>query len=108
MTSQKKGNVLIIGGEGEFGKFLRQDILPSLGVTHLSLIERYTPREEHESSLEDARHVVLATPLADYAERACELIYQSSTLNDITTLWFIPSVQAAVWWAVSATLEIVA
>ena len=108
MTSQQKGNVLIIGGEGEFGKFLRQDILPSLGVTHVSLIERDTPREEHESSLEDARHVVLATPLAGYAEHACELIYQSRNLNDTTTLWLIPSVQAGVWRAVSATLELVA
>ena len=108
MTSQKKGNVLIIGGEGEFGQFLRQDILPSLGVTHVSLIERNTPREEHESALEAARHVVLATPLAGYAERACELIYQSRTLNDTTTLWLIPSVQAGVWRAVSATLELVA
>jgi len=108
MTSQKNGNVLIIGGEGEFGQFLRLDILPSLGVTHVSLIERNTPREEHESALEAARHVVLATPLAGYAERACELIYQSRTLNDTTTLWLIPSVQAGVWRAVSATLELVA
>ena len=57
---------------------------------------------------ETARHVVLATPLAGYAERACELIYQSRTLNDLTTFWLIPSVQAGVWRAVSATLELVA
>jgi len=107
MTSQDERSVLIIGGEGEFGQFLRQDILPSLGVIHVSVIERDTPREEHESCLEIARHVVLATPLAGYAERACELIYQSRTLNDITTLWLIPSVQAGVWRAVSATLELV-
>lgn len=100
--------MLIIGGAGEFGQFLRQDILPSLGVVHVSVIERDTPREDHQSSLETARHVVLATPLAGYAERACELIYQSRTLTEPTTLWLIPSVQAGVWRAVSATLELVA
>lgn len=100
--------MLIIGGAGEFGRFLRQDILPSLGVSHVSIIERNTPREDHHSFLEAARHVVLATPLAGYAERACELIYQSRTLNETTTLWLIPSVQAGVWRAVSATLELVA
>ena len=99
--------MLIIGGAGEFGRFLRQDILPSLGVTHVSIIQRDTPREDHQSFLETARHVVLATPLAGYAERACELIYQSRTLNQTTTLWLIPSVQAGVWRAVSATLELV-
>ena len=108
MTSQRERTVLIIGGEGEFGRFLRRDILPGLGEIHVSLIERDTPREEQESSLESARHVVLATPLAGYAERACELFYQSRILNDITTFWLIPSVQAGVWRAVSATLEIVA
>jgi len=71
------------------------------------VIERDTPREDHESSLDTARHVVLATPLAGYAERACELIYQSRSLNETTTLWLIPSVQAGVWRAVSATLELV-
>jgi prephenate dehydrogenase len=108
MTSQRETTVLIIGGEGEFGRFLRRDILPGLGEIHVSVIERDTPREEQESSLESARHVVLATPLAGYAERACELFYQSRALNDITTFWLIPSVQAGVWRAVSATLEIVA
>lgn len=108
MTSGLERNVLIIGGEGEFGRFLRRDILPSLGVIHVAVIERDTPREDHEPSLETARHVVLATPLAGYAERACELIYQSRTLNEATTLWLIPSVQAGVWRAVTATLELVA
>jgi prephenate dehydrogenase len=108
MKSQLDRSVLIIGGAGEFGRFLRQDILPSLGVIHVSIIERDTPREDHQSFLETARHVVLATPLAGYAERACELIYQSRTLNETTTLWLIPSVQAGVWRAVSATLELVA
>lgn len=108
MTSQREGTVLIIGGEGEFGRFLRRDILPGFGEIHVSVIERDSPREEQESCLKTARHVVLATPLAGYAERACELIYQSRTLNEITTFWFIPSVQAGVWRAISATLELVA
>lgn len=108
MKSQLDRSVLIIGGAGEFGRFLRQDIFPSLGVIHVSIIERDTPREDHLSFLETARHVVLATPLAGYAERACELIYQSRTLNETTTFWLIPSVQAGVWRAVSATLELVA
>jgi prephenate dehydrogenase len=108
MTSQLEKSVLIIGGDGEFGRFLRQDVLPSLGVTHVSVIERDTPREDYESSLNTARHIVLATPLAGYAERACELAYQSRALNETTTLWLIPSVQAGVWRAVCATLELVA
>jgi prephenate dehydrogenase len=108
MTSTQERSVLIVGGEGEFGRFLRRDILPSLGVIHVSVIERDTPREEHESLLKTARHIVLATPLAGYAERACELIHQSRTLNDTTTYWFIPSVQEGVWRAISATLELVA
>ena len=106
MTSPREKNVLIIGGEGEFGRFLRRDILPNLGALHVSVIERETPRDKHE--VEHARHVVLATPLAGYAERACELIYQSRALVDITTFWLIPSVQAGVWRATSATLELVA
>ena len=108
MTSQRERTVLIVGGEGEFGRFLRRDILPGLGEIQVSVIERDTPREEHESYLANARHVVLATPLAGYAERACELIYQSRALNHITTFWLVPSVQAGVWRAVSATLELVA
>ncbi len=108
MTKQHERTVLIIGGEGEFGRFLCQDILPSIGVIHVSVIERDTPREEHQSLLKNARHVVLATPLAGYAERACELIYQSRTIINETTLWLIPSVQAGVWRAASATLELVA
>jgi prephenate dehydrogenase len=108
MTSQRERTGLIIGGEGEFGRFLRRDILPGLGEIHVSVIERDTPRDEHESLLETARHVVLATPLAGYAERACELIYQSRSLNNNMTFWLIPSVQAGVWRAVSATLELAA
>jgi prephenate dehydrogenase len=108
VDKREQTNVLIIGGEGEFGQFLRHDILPGLGVIDVSVIERDTPREEHRSFLHKARHIVLATPLAGYAELACDLIYQSRQLNEVTTLWFIPSVQAGVWRAVSATLELVA
>jgi hypothetical protein len=72
MASQQDRSVLIIGGEGEFGRFLRRDILPSLAVTHVSVIERATPREEHEPLLKTARHVVLATPLAGYAANIAE------------------------------------
>lgn len=108
MTKHDQQSVLIIGGEGEFGRFLRQDILPEVGVLDVSVIERETPRDDHQSLLENARHVVLATPLAGYAERACELIYQSRTINETTTLWLIPSVQGGVWRAASATLELVA
>jgi prephenate dehydrogenase len=108
MTSRQGKGVLIVGGEGEFGRFLRRDILPSLAVTHVSVIERETPRDAHESYLETARHIVLATPLAGYAERACEMIYQSRTLTSPPTFWLIASVQAGIWRAVSATLELVA
>ena len=101
-------DVLILGGAGEFGQFLRHDILPSLGVKEVSVIERDTPREQHASLLERACHIVLATPLAGYAERACELVYQSRHLSQPTTFWLIPSVQAGVYRAVSATLELVA
>ena len=108
MKKVQDTDVLILGGAGEFGQFLRHDILPSLGVKEVSLIERDTPREQHASLLERARHIVLATPLAGYAERACELVYQSRHLSQPTTLWLIPSVQAGVYRAVSATLELVA
>jgi hypothetical protein len=46
--------------------------------------------------------------MAGYAERACELIYQCRSFDEPRTLWFIPSVQAGAWRAVSATLELVA
>ena len=108
MNPDQQINVLILGGEGEFGQFLRHDILPVLGVSDVSIIEREMPREQHASLLERARHVVLATPLAGYAERACDLIYQSRHLKKATTLWLIPSVQAGMFRAVSATLELVA
>ena len=108
MNRDERTSVLILGGDGEFGQFLRHSILPTLGVSDISIIERETPRERHVSLLEHARHVVLATPLAGYAERACDLIYQARHLKEPTTLWLIPSVQAGVYRAVSATLELVA
>lgn len=108
MIPQKPNTVVLIGGNGEFGQFLQHDILPGLGAVNVSVIERELSREEQAARLETARHIVLATPLAGYAERACELIYQSRDVKAATTVWLIPSVQAGVWRAVSATLELVA
>src|SRR2546425_11197556 len=96
--------VLIIGGRGEFGRFLQRDILPNLGVQSVLTIERETPLDQHVSLLQQARHVVLATPLADYAERAAEIVDECRDLQRPTTLWLIPSVQAGVWRAVTAML----
>src|SRR6266536_4600211 len=107
MVYQVRNAVLIIGGQGEFGQFLQQDILPILGIGNVVTIERETPREEHARLLQQARHILLATPLAGYAELACDLVYRCSGLQQPTTLWLIPSVQAGVWRAVTATLEIV-
>ncbi len=107
MVSQVRNAVLIIGGQGEFGQFLQQDILPILGIGNVVTIERETPREEHARLLQQARHILLATPLAGYAELACDLVYRCRGLQQPTTLWLIPSVQAGVWRAVTATLEIV-
>ena len=102
--SDKHDTVLIIGARGEFGQFLRRDILPSLGVDPLPTIERETPNSEHPSRLRHARHVVLATPLASYSERAGELAEQCQDLEAPTTLWLIPSVQAHVWRTVTGEL----
>jgi len=108
VTFEARKEVLIIGGEGEFGRFLRHDILPKLGVSSVSVVERATPRDEYPDILKSVRHIVLATPLAGYAELACELVYRCRNLEQPTTLWLIPSVQAGVWRAVEATLELVA
>jgi hypothetical protein len=97
--------VLIVGGLGEFGQFLQQRILPQLGINNVSAIDRETRPEEQAGSLKQARHVVLATPLAGYAELACDLVYQCRARETAVTLWFIPSVQAGVWRAVKGTLE---
>ncbi|MCM3873029.1 MAG: prephenate dehydrogenase/arogenate dehydrogenase family protein [Pyrinomonadaceae bacterium] len=108
MKSEEKESTLVIGGRGEFGQFLHLDILPMLGVDNVLTIERETPSDESFAELQRARHVVLATPLAGYAELACELVYRCRDLRGLTTIWLIPSVQAGVWRAVTATLEIVA
>jgi len=100
--------ILIVGGDGEFGRFLRHDILSHFGTLDVDVVERETSREEHAQKLQNARHVILATPLAGYAELACEQIYRCRHLRNRTTLWLVPSVQAGVWRAVSATLELVA
>ncbi len=107
MISEENQTTLVIGGRGEFGQFLQQDILPILGAGNILMIERETPRDESLMQLQRARHIVLATPLAGYAELACELVYRCRDLRAITTIWLIPSVQAGVWRAVTATLEIV-
>ena len=99
--------VAIIGANGEFGHFLQHDILPGLDASKVEHIERDTSREHRGAILERSRHIVLATPLAGYAEVACDLVYQLRQCDHNTTLWLIPSVQAGVWRAVSATLEIV-
>jgi prephenate dehydrogenase len=101
------GSTLVIGARGEFGQFLRQDILPILGVDRVLTNVRETPIEESLAQLQSSRHIVLATQLAGYAELACELVYRCRDLQSPTTIWLIPSVQAGVWRAVTATLEIV-
>jgi prephenate dehydrogenase len=108
VSIERQPHVLIIGGAGEFGNFLRHDILPHLGPVNISVVERETGRDEQAALLSKAQHVVLATPLAGYAELACEQVYRCRELRNRTTLWLIPSVQAGVWRAVSATLELVA
>ena len=100
-------NVLIVGGAGEFGQFLQRDILPPVCGKSVASVERDTPSEERRALLSQARHVVVATPLAGYAELACELVYSCRDLSESKTLWLIPSVQAGVWRAVTATLDMV-
>lgn len=106
MGSDKR-TTLVIGGRGEFGQFLQQDILPVLCGGRVLTNERETPIDETIEQLHAARHIVLATPLAGYAELACELVYRCRDLKARTTIWLIPSVQSGVWRAVIATLEIV-
>lgn len=105
MTSQNNSAVLIVGGRGEFGQFLQRDILPSLGVDDLLTIERKTPIEQQHDRLQQARHIILATPLADYDDRACDLVQQCQTIDEPLTLWLISSVQAKVWRSVVPLLS---
>jgi prephenate dehydrogenase len=107
MRTDERKPLVVVGGRGEFGQFLQQDILPLLGTSNILTIERETPMEESIAQLQRARHIVVATPLAGYAELACELVYRCRDLRTPTTFWLIPSVQAGVWRAVTATLEIV-
>ncbi len=99
--------MLIVGAGGEFGQFLQQDILPHICAKTVATIERETSSEEQKSLLKSARHVVLATPLAGYAQLACELVYRCRDASKPKTIWLIPSVQAGVWRAVTATLGMV-
>lgn len=99
--------VLIVGGGGEFGQFLQRDILPHICVKSVASVERETPVEEQKSLVKRARYVVVATPLAGYAELACELVYRCRDVSEPKTLLLIPSVQAGVWRAVTATLDMV-
>lgn len=99
--------VMIVGGAGEFGQFLQKDILPHICVKSFSSVDRETPNEEQKSLLKRARHVIVATPLAGYAQLACELVYRCRDVSESKTLWLIPSVQAGVWRAVTATLDMV-
>ena len=103
--SRDRDSVLIVGGRGEFGQFLQQSILPDLGIGNVVAIDRETTSVDHAAALLKARHIVLATPLAGYAELACELVDQCRAQETQTTLWFIPSVQAGVWRALTGALE---
>jgi prephenate dehydrogenase len=100
-------DMLIVGGAGEFGQFLQRDILPHIWRETISSVDRATSSKEQNSVLERAGHVVVATPLAGYAEIACELVYRCRNVSESKTLWLIPSVQAGVWRAVTATLDMV-
>jgi hypothetical protein len=106
--SVTRNTVLIVGGRGEFGQFLQQSILPRFGIENVLTTDRETRREEYADRLQQARHLVLATPLAGYAELACDLARECRARETPATLWFIPSVQAGVWRAVTAALESVA
>ena len=102
--SDDPGAVLIIGGRGEFGRFLQRDILPNLGVHTVLTIERDTPHDQRLPKLQQARHLIVATPLAAYAETAGEIVHECRNLQRPLTLWLIPSVQAGVWRAGTAML----
>jgi hypothetical protein len=97
--------VVVVGGDGEFGRFLRQRILPKLGVPDAVCVERSTPLDQRAALLSRARHVVLSTPLAGYCEAARSLVHECRSNTGPVTLWFIPSVQQQVWEAVVGTLS---
>lgn len=105
MQSRECGKVVVVGGRGEFGRFLQNEILPNIGVSHLISVDRDTSRDAYLSQLQQADQVILSTPLAGYAEQACELVHDCSDARSPVTLWLVPSVQAHVWRAVSATIK---
>ncbi|MBA2670587.1 MAG: hypothetical protein H0U67_09470 [Gemmatimonadetes bacterium] len=92
--------VVVVGGDGEFGRFLRLQILPDLGVHDAMCIERSMPPAERAALLWRARHVVLSTPLVGYCEAARSLVHECRANLEPVTFWFIPSVQQEVWRAV--------
>jgi hypothetical protein len=79
-------DVLIVGGRGEFGQFLQRDILPHICREPVSNAERETSTEERQLLIKNARHVVVATPLAGYAELACELVYRCRDVSQPKTV----------------------
>jgi hypothetical protein len=79
-------DVLIVGGRGEFGQFLQRDILPHICREPVSNVERETSTEERQLLIKNARHVVVATPLAGYAELACELVYRCRDVSQPKTV----------------------
>src|SRR5262249_51642217 len=89
---------------GEFGRFLQSDILPRLGVQTVIIAERDTTRNDYLSFLKQARHIVIATPLAGYQTLSCEIVRDCRHLRQPLTLWLIPSVQAGVWQAVTTLM----
>jgi len=103
--SKEEGTVLIVGGRGEFGQFLQQDILPALGCDRIATIERDTPHDERFSLIAQARHIVVATPLSSYTQIACKVVSQCRNIQCPATLWLIPSVQTPVWRAVRTSLQ---
>jgi prephenate dehydrogenase len=91
--------VVVIGGEGEFGRFLRLRILPGLGIRDPVSIERSTSATERTAVLSRARHVVLSTPLTGYLQAARSLVRECRANTEPITVWLIPSVQQKVWEA---------
>lgn len=99
------GPVLVVGARGEFGGFLRTDVLPALGVTDVLDADRDTPADAYPALLARARHAVVATPLDGYADLAVALVEAARAVRTPTTFWLLPSVQAGVGRAVTDALD---
>jgi prephenate dehydrogenase len=101
--------VVIVGGGGEFGRFLREQILPALGLPGTVSVERDTPAGTRAAALRRARHVVLATPLVGYPETAAELARELLAARTDgarrVTLWLLPSVHLPTLEAVLPVLS---